>query len=307
MKSSSRHEYFSRIHIFAYGCNAMRYIILILLLALSLALQFLAGDFPVTFLTSPLNLILFFCWLLTVMWTWSSARKSLFVRFMLSPSATRWALFMMLFLCLVIGLTGKRNLTHAWPSVLAFLFFQTVLMYVLLRGYRKATATGERLGAVRWRFVFLHAGLLLAAISLFWGAPDKSEFRVKAFRDIQVREAFSVDGRTEWMPYMMEMKDFDVTVGQDGVPSDYSALVEVDGTEVLLKVNHPHTVRFGEDIYLLGYDAAMGRNSEYCILQIVRDPWKYGVVTGVIMMLIGALMLFVGGPDRRSASVSEIE
>ena len=106
MKSSSRREYFSRIHIFAYGCNAMRYIILILLLALSLALQFLVGDFPVTFLTSPLNLILFFCWLLTVMWTWSSARKSLFVRFMLSPSATRWALFMMLFLCLVIGLTG---------------------------------------------------------------------------------------------------------------------------------------------------------------------------------------------------------
>lgn len=307
MKCGVSREYFSIFHIFAYGCKAMRYIILIILLALSLALQFLTGDFPVAFMTFPLNLLLLLIWLLTIIWTWRGVGKSLYVRFMYSPAATRWAVFMMLALCLAVGLTGRRSLTHAWTSVLVFLFFQTVLAYVILRGYRKATATGERLGPIRWRFVFLHVGLLVTAISLFWGAPDKREFRVKSFRDLPVNEAFSVEGHREWLPYMMEMKDFDVTVGQDGIPTDYSALVGIDGKEVLLKVNHPHTVRFGEDIYLFGYDAAMAQDTEYCIIQIVRDPWKYGVVAGVILMLIGALMLFIGGPDRRTATFPDID
>ena len=66
----------------------------------------------------------------------------------------------------------------------------------------------------------------------------------------------------------------------------------------MLEVNHPYAYRLGEDVYLTGYDVAKGNNSEYCILQIVEQPWKYVVVAGILMMLAGAILLFIKGPER---------
>lgn len=307
MKYVECRVYIVYIHYFCIKKQPMRYIISILLAALSVSLQYMVGDFPVVLFAFPLNVVLLSAWILAIAWTWRNARKSSFVRFMLSPAATCWAVFLVLALCLAIGLSGRRDLAVSWMSVFIFLFFQTVLLYVILRGYRRPTATGERLGAVRWRFLFLHAGLLFAVVSAFWGAPDKAELRFKSFRNVPVREAYGPDGKREWLSYDVELKVFDMTSGADGMPSDYSAHVVADGEEVILKVNHPHRVRFGEDLYLAGYDVAAGSDSEYCILQVVRDPWKHGVVTGVLLMLAGALLLFAGGPDRRSGKTADVE
>ena len=83
------------------------------------------------------------------------------------------------------------------------------------------------------------------------------------------------------------------------VPSDFRADVLIAGEPVTLKVNHPYTVRYGEQVYLSGYDAQAGDDSQYCIIQIVREPWKYWALAGIIMMLAGAFMLFIGGPRKR--------
>jgi uncharacterized membrane protein HdeD (DUF308 family) len=34
-------------------------------------------------------------------------------------------------------------------------------------------------------------------------------------------------------------------------------------------------------------------------LEIVREPWKYLTVLGVVMLLAGAVLLFIGGPDNK--------
>lgn len=277
----------------------MRYIILILLVAISVILQLMTGNFPVSFMAFPLNVILLLVWLVTVFWTWRSASKSVFVRFMLSPAATFWAVFFMLGSCLTIGMTGMRWLASTWTFMLILLYFQTVLTYVILRGWREKTATGARLGAVRWRFLFLHVGLLVTVISAFWGAPDAEEARMKAYMGEPVSEAVRVDGRLVWLPYEVELKDFDMQASQDGIPVDYSASMFIDGEDVLLKVSRPYSRRPGEDIYLSGYDSSMGAESDYCVIQIVKDPWKYGKVAGISLLLTGALMLFIGGPRKR--------
>ena len=91
---------------------------------------------------------------------------------------------------------------------------------------------------------------------------------------------------------------------ENGSPSEYRALMDIDGREVTLKVNHPYSRRLGEDIYLIGYDVSAGAESRYCVIQIVKDPWKYGVVSGIVMMLLGALLLFINGP-RRAQTVND--
>ena len=255
--------------------------------------------FPSDFFAFPLNLIFLVVWVVGCALLWVHCRKTLLVRFFLSPEATFISIGLFTVLCLVIGFTGLRSLAGSWIFVIVSLLLQTVLLFVIMRGWRRPTATGARLGAVRWRFLLLHVGLLVAVGSAFWGAPDVQTLRMKAYVGVPSQEAYFMDGRQTWLPYEVVLQDFDVQQYDNGVPSAYKATVEVDGESVEIEVNDPYARGFGEDVYLVGYDAAMGSDSSYCILEIVREPWKYMTVTGIIMLLIGALLLFIGGPDRR--------
>lgn len=278
----------------------MPYIVLLIYLAVALALQFLTGDFPVAFFAFPLNLIAALSWLCVMIWLWKTKRKSLFVSFVLSKGASVSAIVIFLLFCLIIGLTGLRSLTKTWVFVAFILYFLTVLLFVILRGSRAQTATGAHLGEIRWRFILNHAGILLAVASAYWGAPDTQTLGLRTFRDIPVRESFRLeDGKSIWLPYETELKEFKVETYENGVPAMYEADMLIDGKLVTLKVNHPYSKGFGENIYLTGYDAMAGEDTEYCIIQVVKEPWKYGVVCGIVMMLAGALMLFAAGPKKR--------
>ena len=277
----------------------MTVIVLLIILALAFAIQLLTGSFPVGFFSFPLNLICALLWLASVLWVWKNGKKSLFVSFMLSPSATISSILSMLAACLIIGFTGKRWLTETWVFVVLMFYFQTVLLFVIMRGWRAQTATGAHLGEIRWRFLLNHAGILIAVSSAFWGAPDSDTVRLQAFRDMPVREAIRMDGTGAWLPYEIELKDFKVETYENGVPAMYEADMLIDGEPVTLKVNHPYSKGFGKNIYLTGYDAYAGEDSEYCIIQVVTEPWKYGAVAGIVLMLAGAMLLFAAGPKKR--------
>lgn len=255
--------------------------------------------FPSDFFAFPLNLIFLAVWVAGCVLLWNHCRKTLLVRFFLSPFATFLSIGLFLALCLVIGFTGMRSLAGSWISVVISLLLQTVLMFVIMRGWRMQTASGARLGSVRWRFLMLHVGLLITVGSVFWGAPDTQTLRMKAYVGVPNQEAYSMDGMRVWLPYEVTLQDFDVQQYDNGVPSAYKATVEVDGVVADIEVNDPYARGFGEDVYLVGYDAAMGADSSYCILEIVREPWKYLTVAGIVLLLSGALLLFIGGPDNK--------
>lgn len=274
----------------------MPLILMIIVLASAVALHFLTGSIPVSFFAFPLNLILAIVWALIIFFSWRNRRKSAFVEFMLSRGATIWAIVLFLVYSLVVGITGMRSLAHSWIFAYIILFLLTVLMFVILRGWRAPTATGARLGAVRWRFVLNHLGLLVALSSAFWGAPDSQEFRLYAMPCIPVDEVFRADGTSSRLGYDLELKDFRIETYSNGTPSMYEADVIIDGEPVVLRVNEPYCKSFAEDVYLAGFDGPDGGG---CILQVTREPWKYPALAGIIMMLAGAFLLFAGGPRRR--------
>ena len=277
---------------------AMPYLILIIYLAVAFALQFLTGNIPFSFLAFPLNLILALIWASIMVSVWKMRRKYLFVEFMLSKGATVSSIVLFLGFSLAIGISGQRELVSTWIFAAVMLYFQTVLLFVILRGWRAQTATGARIGAVRWRFLLNHVGILLAVSSAFWGAPDTEVLRIRAIRDLPVREAFSMDGTVGWLPFEVTLKEFKIETYSNGVPSMYEARVNVDGEAVVLKVNKPYNVSLGKDLYLVGFDNMHGGDS--CILQVVYEPWRYAALAGVVMMLAGAFLLFAGGPRRRN-------
>ncbi|MBQ2240352.1 MAG: hypothetical protein II322_05970, partial [Alistipes sp.] len=49
---------------------------------------------------------------------------------------------------------------------------------------------------------------------------------------------------------------------------------------------------FGEKIYLVSIDP----QGAYCVVEIVREPWQWASLAGIVMLLAGAVMLFIRGP-----------
>ena len=55
----------------------------------------------------------------------------------------------------------------------------------------------------------------------------------------------------------------------------------------------------GWKIYQLSYDESKGGWSDISIFELVRDPWLPVVYTGIVMMMLGAVCLFVNAQKRK--------
>lgn len=148
------------------------------------------------------------------------------------------------------------------------------------------------------RFLLNHIGLWLALFAGFFGSSDVQTLRIPLHAGQPAREAYSMDGSIRYLDYELELHSFDVEYYPNGMPSRFAANVRIGDENKVLEVNHPFNYRFGEDIYLTGYDTRKMNNSQYCVLQIVYQPWKYIIVAGILMMLAGAVLLFINGPKR---------
>ena len=240
-----------------------------------------------SFFAFPLNLLLAVLWTVGWMWLRKSYPQCKVIRFLLSPAATIMAISLLIGACLGLGIFGGSSFVESVPFVLILLYVQTVVLLITVRGWKTPS------GVIRWRFLLLHAGLLLAVGSGFWGAPDSLEMRVALERGQESHSAFRMDGCEDGLGYTIQLIDYSAELSDDGKPVHYEASMCIDGgAPVILRVNDPYAVRFGEDIYLASV------SPQHCILQIVREPWRYFALAGIVMMLCGAFLLFINGPKR---------
>ena len=69
-------------------------------------------------------------------------------------------------------------------------------------------------------------------------------------------------------------------------------------TEGTIEVNRPMEIE-GWKIYQLSYDETKGRWSDVSVFELVSDPWLPVVYAGIIMMMAGAVCLFVSAQKRK--------
>lgn len=155
-----------------------------------------------------------------------------------------------------------------------------------------------------WRFILNHAGLWLALFAGFVGSASEQTLRLPVFRDKPNNEAFTSQGRTVFLDKPFQLKEFAVEHYANGTPRHFFADIIVDEQVIRLEVNHPYSAGWGEDYYLTSYDMRSPEPA-YCVVQIVREPLKYVMLAGIIMMLVGGFLLFLEGPKRSDASSAE--
>ena len=254
---------------------------------MSWLLESYLGAFSIEFFAFPMNVILIVLWAVGVVELYRHRERWVVARYLLSVSATVTAIVLSAVGCVVLGLQSEPA-SQSYAFVLLLLYVMTVLAMVTLRGCQAG-------GGIRWRFLFSHLGLLLALIGGFWGAADYEELRMVVDNKPR-QEAICVDGRATNLDYTVRLESFDVEYSDSGMPEQYSADIEVDGKSVTIEVNDPYRVRFGESIYLMNFDKS--DQGTRLILQIVRQPWRGVMVAGIVMMIVGAVMMFLGGAKR---------
>lgn len=68
--------------------------------------------------------------------------------------------------------------------------------------------------------------------------------------------------------------------------------------DVDIEVNKPLEIA-GWKIYQLSYDETKGRWSDVSVLELVRDPWLPAVYAGIVMLLIGAVLMFLTAGGKK--------
>ena len=242
-------------------------------------------QFPIVFFRFPMNIILMALWLYGVVELYRRGAKSVVARYLLSVSATVTSIFVLSVGCIVMGLQ-RRPATDSYLFLMAILFALTQLTMVTLRGWRNSSG-------VRWLFLLCHAGLLLVLAAGFWGALDKDVMRMRVTAEPS-REMLYENGSRGVVDYTLALKDLRVEYYSNGTPSSYEADVEVADRVVTLSVNHPYRVSMGEHIYLTSVD----EKGSTCIVQLVRQPWQKITLAGIVMLIAGAVLMFLRGPRR---------
>lgn len=251
--------------------------------AVSYGLEALFGGISLEFFAFPMNIILLAIWAVAIVELHRRGNKCVVTRYLLSPQATITAIAVAVIGCMVAGLQSEPT-TDSHLFIAMVLFVMSVIAMVTLRGWRAG-------GAIRWRFLLSHLGLLLVLIGGFWGATDRKILRAEVTAE-PTTKALYTDGRVAALDYTLALTDLDTEFSQSGVPTKFCASLTIDNKPFTLEVNSPYSVHYGHEIYLI----SCGANS--CIVQVVIQPWRGVMVVGIIMLLAGAAMLFLGGAKR---------
>ncbi|WP_195473070.1 cytochrome c biogenesis protein ResB [Bacteroides xylanisolvens] len=286
----------------------MRYIYTTGYILLAIAMQLFTGNFPVSFLSFPLNIIFAGIWLVMLWILHKEYKKSFFTRLLCSPQTSVLSIGLFISGCLVIGLLPQLSDISAknregilaqlgcYNFMTSWIFIAILFLLLSNLGMITIHAFQHRKRA-RWRFILNHAGLWLALFAGFLGSSDTQTLRIPIYRSEPAHEAFDMNGTSHYLDYEIELNSFTVEYYPNRRPSRFAANVRLGNKKAVLEVNHPYAYRLGEDVYLTGYDVMKGSESEYCILQVVKQPWKYVIVAGILMMLAGAVLLFINGPE----------
>jgi hypothetical protein len=259
-------------------------IAIIAIVAIALALQCFTGNFPTDIFAFPLNIVTMALWVVVAYIIYKNRKSSALAKSLLSMRATWLSLGSMVATGLYLGLQSNPNST-SWLVVVGILFVLTHLMLVTMRGWRTSQC-------IRWRFTLLHAGLIIALGAGFWGSPDRVQLRTILSTEKPVTHAYHLNGTMTNLDYALQLRELDAEYNEGGMPTHFKANIDIDNEEVTLTVNHPHNRTFGEKIYLVSIDP----QGAYCVVEIVREPWQWVSLAGIVLLLAGAVMLFIRGP-----------
>lgn len=279
-------------------------------MSVTLILQLLIGCIDISFMAFPVNVVVMAVLVGLAFVANREWRDAKILIMLASRQMTVFVLAAVVVFCLIMGFVPQNSECNSgyFVTMMGFnrvtssvLFYSVMLLF--MAHLTLVTLRYNRHQNMVWRFRLNHIGLLIAMFGLCFGAADTNRLRAVVPIGETVERAYDVNGRYVALGYSFSLVDFDVEYYETGTPSSFAINGQVDDRPVHITVNNPFRADWQNDIYLTGYDVNAGNKSEYCIIEFIRQPWKYAVMAGLIMMFAGAIFMFWGGRKKELADV----
>ncbi|MCR4664211.1 MAG: cytochrome c biogenesis protein ResB [Paludibacteraceae bacterium] len=222
----------------------------------------------------------------------------------------------------IMGLTRQVNdgrwindMLTFWPFVLIYILMMLIVGLAIMkhtimisnrlkRGY-EANGHQDRSWLLRREIPFMlnHLGLFIALCCGTAGNPDIQRMKMICETDRAEWRATDEHYEEKGLPIVITLNRFIMEEYDDGSPKRVASEIQIvtksgKKVETTVDVNKPYEID-GFKIYQYGYDQKAGKDSEYSILEIVRDPWLWAVYTGIVMMLAGAVSMIILGKTTK--------
>ncbi len=274
-----------------------------------LILQICVGSIHWDAFSWPANVIAFVVLLALIAGIHVGRRWFYPFRFLSTYAAAIPTFFYAVLLTVIMGLvvqttngTWLHNMLTFWPFVLIYVLMDIILGATILR----------RVGHMKgWRdipFLLNHVGLFVALTTATLGNPDMQQLKMIVGIDSTEWRALDKDQHVVELPFAIQLNEFIMEEYDDGSPKRFASDVDVYTKSEkqyhgIIDVNKPMKVE-GWKIYQYGYDSMMGKDSQYSVFELVRDPWLPFVYTGIRMMVAGAVCMLIMGSrasERRAS------
>ena len=147
------------------------------------------------------------------------------------------------------------------------------------------------------RLILPHLGIALIILAMILGhfhnwrgkavllTTDKTNVFITPKKEIKI------------VPYALTLSKFKVAFYDSGKPKTYEAIINVEENNktesISLSVNHPCKMGFGQDLYLISYDDKNYENPEWCVVELVYDPFQGLFLAGIILVMAGMVVAYV--------------
>lgn len=170
----------------------------------------------------------------------------------------------------------------------------TCLLFTLMAHHAKQWTL--KFSWVQLRLRLFELGAILIIISLFWGAADQHQYTIIINKETASDIAYTDTQRPVRLPFSIQLNQIHVTKYESGNAKQVEAKFHITQNDKIYQtqchVNAP--AHFHDyDLYLQSYETKNGEMHQYCILMLVKEPWKKATKTGIIFMMIAALMMMI--------------
>jgi len=99
------------------------------------------------------------------------------------------------------------------------------------------------------------------------------------------------------VPFALTLNNFNIINYASGEPKTVITFIDVEENNetqtISLQVNHPCKMGFGQDLYLINYDRENTEKPEWCVVELVYDPFQGVFLTGIILLIIGLILYLI--------------
>ena len=264
--------------------NLTKRLPIILIVLFVLIVQFIQGNIPISLFSFPINVAFLLLLFGITHVIYQEAKHTKAVKAFMS-SATSVVLIALSFVgSLVIAFAPGLQFQQSW-------IFNAILMLLLAN---LQIVVFRYKGAFRKRFYLTHVGLYLFIVGLAFGAPDTHKSRAVIFEGQTIDRAYDYEGHIRPIGFSLTLDKFEITYYDNEVPRSFMAEISSASEHHTIKVNHPWTRSWKEDIYLVSHGIDKETDKPYCVLEFIIQPWKYIVHIGLVLTALGAFLLILG-------------